>query len=108
MYGDEDFGCQLPLFLMWYHPALTDAVCQEIIEHCNQSVYAARALSDSQKSFFQFAYDKKYKKEYGFMGGREEMIFPHIMGPVPRRSYGNIIIFYIKILVLLLATAILA
>jgi len=78
--GSWDFGCKLPLFLMWYHPELTDAFCEQVIEHFSQDVYTARALSDSRKSFFQFARDKKYKKEYGFMGGKEALIFEHIMG----------------------------
>jgi hypothetical protein len=78
--GGDDFNAQLPFFLFWYHPELTDAVCEQIIDYFSQDTYMARALSDSQRAFFLCADNEKYKKEYGFMGGREELVFMHLMG----------------------------
>lgn len=78
--GGKDFNYQLPLFLFWYHPELIDTVCEQIVEHFSQDMYKARSLSDSRRAFFLYANNENYKKEYGFMGGREELVFKYLMG----------------------------
>lgn len=76
--GGKDFGYDLPLFLMWYHPELNEDVCNQIIEHCDVNTYCAKSLSNSRRALLQFGRIKGYPKEYGFMGGREPTLVAHI------------------------------
>ncbi|MBX2848063.1 MAG: hypothetical protein KTR16_07080 [Acidiferrobacterales bacterium] len=74
--GGREFHFILPLFVMMYHPNLTQGVIDEIIDWCcNAGVSKAQSLDRSREFLFDFS---KVRKDldpvYGLMGGKEELV----------------------------------
>jgi hypothetical protein len=78
--GGSVFGHKLPLFVMWYHPALTEEICGDVVEQCAETRPLGHALKHSLVALWQFASHKEFKKEYGFLGGKEKIIVPVMLG----------------------------
>ncbi|WP_147250945.1 hypothetical protein [Arenicella xantha] len=84
--GDKLFYC-FPLFYLWYHPMLNEQVIENLFEKLTTDPFvyrrpdyiSAEGISSMLRSFFRVQNEYDAFKDYGMMGGREEILAPYFL-----------------------------
>ena len=76
----NDFGGKLPLFVIWYHPSITDQLCEKLLDYLDSDQMKGYGLTGSTDFLTAYGTRSEYDKNYGFMGGREQWAAKYLFG----------------------------
>ena len=91
--GDYAFAFKLSLFVLWYHPNLTDDVIEQIIAHACETPGNAISLATSRDMIAKITMQSggKFRAEYGFFGDRTKTITDVLWGkPLLGTRFDNV------------------
>ena len=76
----NNFGAKLPLFVIWYHPNITDELCEKLLGYLDSDQMKGHGLAESARFLTAHSARSEYDKNYGFMGGREQWAAKYLFG----------------------------